>query len=58
LDASKFPALAKLTPEKRKQVFDLAVEMAVLNHIKKLVDEMRAEAANSNSSSSESGKEP
>jgi hypothetical protein len=57
LDASKFPALAKLTPEKRKQVFDLAVEMAVLNHIKKLVEEMRAETTIPDSSSSANPKQ-
>ncbi|WP_159462752.1 hypothetical protein [Nitrosovibrio sp. Nv4] len=58
MPTSKTPALDKLTPEKRKKVLDLAAKMTVLNHIKKLVDDMRAEAMNSNSSSSDTGKEP
>ncbi|SEO85142.1 hypothetical protein SAMN05216316_1267 [Nitrosovibrio sp. Nv6] len=53
LPTSKTPALDKLTPEKRKKVLDLAAEMTVLNHVKKLVEDMRVEATNSNSSSSE-----
>jgi hypothetical protein len=47
-----------LTPEKREKVIDLAANMVLLNHIQKLVDEMRAEMASPDSSSSDNGKEP
>ncbi|WP_176752863.1 hypothetical protein [Nitrosospira sp. Nsp1] len=41
MSPSKTSALAKLTPEKRKEVIDLAANMALLNHIKAIVDKSR-----------------
>jgi hypothetical protein len=51
LDALKYPALAKLTPEKRKKVINLAAEMALLNHIKKLVNESQGKTTSPDSHS-------